>query len=555
MAIFGDKYSYKIDVDLTGIKEVSELERELARLRREQQQLALEFQKGAISAQQARQADAVLAAQIRDLEKAYQAVGGAAGRAAFGAGRFAGNLAQLTYVVDDVQYGVRGLMNQIPLVTTAMLGFGPAAAAAGLAGTVLAGVFRKQIDSALAWAGVLDENVVKALDRGKGGTESYSDAIEALKRTLDSATEAQQAFAGAIEATDLTGAQIEAALRQLVAQNPAIAAAGRDLGELQRRVAEVQQAVRKAKDEGDRLGIAGFVAGLFGRGARRQLEQQQAEYQAALEKGINDLAKTLQQGGDGAEKILEQLEAIPNKGPDVVQAIEAIKKSLADVRAQQLADQMAEAAKQAKEVNDFADAILDHEQDLLEAQRRRWQEAEAARQEEVRAILEQAALEAQLEQERLARVRNRQEAEARARLDESTRRVVEAFGPLVQGGIQQGLQTGVALGLSPEQAGMRVFADLARRLRAAGAGDASDAAARQLVDEQLGQIQAFVDANNAQAAWTAQILDGFGLAQRLFLQQRAELLAAQRRLAQIQLQMARQSARGRGNMLGPFRPF
>lgn len=499
--------------------------------------------------------DQVSASTSRAAKSANQAA--AATQRLGGGGRIAAqNLTQLTYVIDDMQYGVRGLMNQIPMITTALFGFGTAGAAAGVAGTILAGVFRKQIDGALAWAGVLDENVVKGLQKGAEATESYEGKVESLGLTLSTTTRAARDFVDAIKGEDIQDSALEAALVSIVARGTPLRNA------LQKAEADVE-AVRDRVEQLNAMGEAGADVFAAMSAQLKQLEAAEGAVKAVHDElaafvagGVTRLREELAKGGDAAQGVLGQLKAIPDQSPEVVAAIRAIEEAIRKVEVDRIAKGMAEAAKAADEAKDFADALLEGERKLQQAQNERFAEAEKHRQEEVRQIFEVMAAEQAAEDERQRRVMDRRQAADRARLDDRTRRVVEAFGPLVQGGIQQGLQAGLNRGQSVDQAGDRTFAELSALLRRMGVeGGAADQAARQLVDEQALQFRAMVDADNARAALQREMLGGMRLMLNLFNQQRDDDRDNIRAFQALRDQAARNAIRRRANGLGNFRPF
>lgn len=517
MPNFGDNYTYSVQFDANGIGDV-------------QQATAALDQLGGAAKRSA-----------KDVSTSATAMGRG--------GLFAAqNLSQLTYVIDDVQYGVRGLMNQIPMISTALLGFGTAGAAAGLAGTVLAGVFREQIDGALAYAGVLDENVVKGLNKGKESTEEYAESLSLLKGVLVDTTEAQRSFLDALRGESLQGDTLDAALVSLLgAAGPmgnAFQVARKSVADLE---AEFAALVERAKAGQVMPEVVAQAAARL-EDARKAVVVLEADLAKLVGGSVEQLKKQLEQGGDAAEAVLQRLEALPNKGPDAVKAIESIRDALRQVRVDNIAKGMADAAKLNDEMDAFADAILEGEEaieDRMDAIREEYRVFGEALRGEVELVRE---AEAEKKRIRDAARMDRQQAEARANLDANAQRAIAAFGPMLSGQIGAGLRRGVMGGASPEQAGMAVFADLSRLLQRAGVeGGAADQAARQLVDEQMRQVQAMVDANNAAAQLQRMQLENSRLILNQFNIQRAMTIEGLREAERQRRQIEQHGRR--------FRPF
>lgn len=113
----------------------------------------------------------------------------AAARSSAGGFANAGNAVfQLTNLMEDAQFGARGLQNNVGQLIATMGGFSPLAMAAAGAGTILVGVFRDTIDSALEASGILDENLAKGLDKAKEKTDALAEAQKSLLATLPNVT-------------------------------------------------------------------------------------------------------------------------------------------------------------------------------------------------------------------------------------------------------------------------------------------------------------------------------------------------------------------------------
>jgi hypothetical protein len=545
MAIFGDRYSYRIDVDLNGIRNVDDLNRAMDRLRRAQELVALRFQKGRIDAEAARKATARYAERLTELESVSKRVAVAKGGMNAASNRAAQSLTQLTFVVDDAQYGMRGLMNQLPMIATGLFGFGPAGAAAGLAFTILAGVFRENIDEMLAWAGVLDENVVKGLDKAekkaKEKAELFREHLDALteafsdapKPTKEMAANVSQVFDDAGRAaTDGIVAVLDAA------DNPRAQAA------FEQARKAIQDRLRELTEASDAIiargGDDSFLIGQF-IGLDRQLKKLEEGNKARIEASRKRL-EALQKAAIGGDRAaIDRLAELSKQA-----GFAGLATDIKDVT-----DRLKEAE---AESDEFADAILQHEKDIAKAQTDRWKAGEEAREQEVQDQLELMRLEHEREQQRQARVAQRRidEAQARAleRLDEDTKRAVETFGPQLQGMIAEHFQVALRLGASPEQARTGAFRGASDRLeRVFGVGrDVAAGAASHLVEQQFGPMQAAVDANNAAVQFARMSLQNSGFFLNALEQSRAQFLQMIR-----ELEVQRQRVRRNDRRMAPLR--
>lgn len=559
MASFGDNYTYSVDVKANGFGVFRQSERlinEFAKAQRAaaataelwvdaQGKLRNRMGQFATDAQRTAAAAGHYGAEIQQAAVATDRLGNSARRAAADVGqsssiiaaagqRIGHGLTQATYIMDDMAYGARGLRNNILPLSTALLGFGAAGAIVGAAGTVLVGVFSKQIDQALAYAGILDENLVKGMERAKRGTEDLTEATdintEAAKRNADAARDQAIAFLAVADATttaarkaagDIAGQFGGQNLRNALVKSleEAFVDAGRMLtdfnkAQVQKQADAIIQGLQSNNQQvrdwaqGELAALAQVYDDVFAKFGVA-FEGLFAQLNDPAAKGAPDLVKDMQAAADEAEKLKKsQEERKRSEKQAILDRLDA-----------------------AKEAFDLEQRRLDLVNQIAEAER-------------------------QAEEERLARIANRREAEARANLDATTRRVIDAFGPGVQGGIRQGLQAGLMRGQGVDEASNRVFADLSAMLQRMGVGGgAADQAARQLVDEQARQFQAMVDANNAQAMMQREMLGGMQLILNLYNQQRADALQGMQQAQAIRDQAARNAIRRRANGLGTFRPF
>jgi hypothetical protein len=95
---------------------------------------------------------------------------------------------QMANLMEDAQFGARGLANNIGMLAGSMFNFHPIAMAVGGVLQVLTAVFKDQIDAVLAQAGILDENLVKGMDKAKDATEGLADAQKNLLATMPGVT-------------------------------------------------------------------------------------------------------------------------------------------------------------------------------------------------------------------------------------------------------------------------------------------------------------------------------------------------------------------------------
>lgn len=494
----------------------------------------------------ARQAEAAVKQSAREQAAAQKRMADETRAASSRAGQAIG---QLAYIMDDAAYGARGLRNQIIPLSTSLFGFGPAAAAAGLAGTVLVGVFSKQIDRVLAYAGVLDENLVKGMEKGEKATNQFKESVESLNKAFEDSPRATREMAASIATMfDDAGREVTEGIVKLIdaASNPNFDVAFESAKKrLEKQIAEVAQAA--AVDGPDFL-AQGQLMRL--EGELRKLEEARGKQIEEARDKLLELQKAAVEGDQGAIVDLYEkaMEAFGRTGD---QAFSDLAQSLFEQT-----EEFRRAEHAAGRLNAKIEERVKAEERLAREQKERWEEGERARQEEIAGIFEQMRVEQQAEDARKERVRARREEEARGRLDANTRRVVEAFGPAAQQGISNVVQAGLNRGASPEQAGMQAFAQLSAWLERMGVeAGAAGQAARQMVDEQLPGFQRMVDAWNAQGMMMRDALRNTGMVLQMVEQQRAMMLE-NARITQAQRDwIARNSSRNRSNMLGTFRPF
>lgn len=562
MAIVGgDKYTYGVVFDVKGGQDII---REAKALGRFQQAMA----------ETSVAADRMTASSGRAARASHQ-LGVANGKMGGASQRAAQSMMTMTYVMDDMQYGTRGLMNNIPMITTSLLGFGVAGAAAGAVGTILAGVFREDIDAALAWAGVLDENVVKGMEKGKKGTEDFANSLAQLReeyQEFDKAT--RDVAAGVITAFEDAGKEAEDKLA---------ASMVRDLipGFDTRR----QRLLDEIKAAEEQLGNAwdDALLGIFG-------GETKSSRLKGLQKDLEDLDKA---GSGHLEKIRKEAVRSDDALRKLAQAAwdsgeQGLAKSLlaATKEGKALAEQL-EKVKEATEVAVRADEIavealrgrVDETNDLDTAIWRMAKAAEAAYAAAERGdkkAAERAAAESERHANRVQQIRDevkateeaerkkleiqmaaidaaRKQAEAADR-DEMVNRTLAALGGRFDASISNALQQRTMAGQGLGSVGVGgstddVATQVMQRLVRSGVGaDAAQATARKLVEDQAMAIQSIVDANNLNHQLNRH---ASGQMDRLRLIMEAE----RARTMQLIQAGARRSLGTRSNGLGTFRPF
>jgi hypothetical protein len=124
------------------------------------------------------------------VELGDQGVAGAAAKSGVSMAGFAQAMMQVGVLYDDIQYGSKNVANNLfalgmaipePRIRLFMTALG-----------FLTAAFHKQIDAGLAWAGILDENVAKGLDKSKESTDKLKDSVAGLEEKLKAAGEASR---------------------------------------------------------------------------------------------------------------------------------------------------------------------------------------------------------------------------------------------------------------------------------------------------------------------------------------------------------------------------
>jgi murein DD-endopeptidase MepM/ murein hydrolase activator NlpD len=166
---------------------VSETEFRRASARLHDEKRRLEQQLDAVT--QAMREETAAAGRLKT-ELGDQGIAGAAEKGRAGLDKFASAMMQVGVLYDDIQYGSKNVANNLFAIGMAIpeprlrlfmttLGF-------------LTAAFHKQIDAGLAWAGVLDENVVKGLDNGKAATDKLTASVAGLDEKLKAAAESSR---------------------------------------------------------------------------------------------------------------------------------------------------------------------------------------------------------------------------------------------------------------------------------------------------------------------------------------------------------------------------
>lgn len=565
---FGDQYTYQVVFDARGTQDVGRAAKALGTYEQAMADTASAADRYAASSRRA-------ATATRDAAKAKQQAGNSS--AQFGQG-----VMQLTYVMDDAAHGSRALVNNIGPLTTAMFGFGPAAAAAGFALTALGMAYRDQIDQALAYVGVLDENVVKGLERADAAADSMTSRLAEYQRRFDDfGKPVTDRASGIAEAFRDAGAEAEARVNAIVARmeegekeidaarekveqkvdligklrTPAKFALGPLFPALGDQVdAFFDKQEKKIEEFGDGVEAVGVrpIEALRDAAAKSE-EDLNRLIQAAIKAGERGLAKSLWEQTEAGKAWVETQEDIEKASEDAARADQLAIEAIGG-RYEKTGD-LEEAIRRTEEAADAAIAAA--RRGDVEGARRAAAETQrhASRvhqiREEARAAEEAEAkkLEAQLRTFEEAR----KAADARDR-DESTQRVLAALGGRFDAGISQALQNRVMAGQGLGQIGVGGATDdiagqVVQQLVRSGVGvDAARQAARSLVEEQAAAIQAVVDTNNLNFRLNQQMLDGMSALKRMQEQYRQMIVG-------LMHQNARNSNRMRSNMLGTFRPF
>lgn len=275
----------------------------LARVDAEVAELKASFARGGVEAGRYRERLAELTAEHNRLAASLDRVGkaqaGASRQGGMGMGR-GGNMGQaamqFSSFADDIQYGARGIQNNVAGGIMALGGYTAAASLAAGATSILIGVFREQIDQGLAWAGILDSNLVKGLDDGTAAADRLTTATERLNEALKSAPtaarEAGQTLGAAFEGGGAEGQSKLA--RQLIED-------GFGASEIEAQ----REQVGRAKYLADRTGSRGAQRG-FG-AAQDDLQRMLAEREQAAARAVETLIADAAKGDGKAAARLSAL--------------------------------------------------------------------------------------------------------------------------------------------------------------------------------------------------------------------------------------------------------
>lgn len=470
-------------------------------------------------------------ASLATMATAADASAANGGRLTAALGRIGPAMLQIGQLAEDAQFGVRGLANNVPILISALGGFSPQAQLAAGASSLLLIAFRDQIEAGLEWAGVLDENVVKGLHKGEEATLRWTEKLAKLREEFEDAGKPAKDQAGAItQAFEDAGKAAEAEVARMIGAlgDPEI---DRKREELEEKLGRLAEGIRREQENPD---IASF-------GVLRQLKAALADTDKAL--------KELE--GEGV-KALEKLKR------EAVQSDEALARLAGAARAAGeagLADALRDATDAAKKLKEANEATAKQaEEDARkaeaeEAKRKQRHEAELERkQREAEAAEEKAEREAEAEEEAqdrmLRAIDNARKQQERLELDEATQRVLGALGGRFDQGISAALQSRTLAGQELGAVGVSgatddVAGQVVRRLVRSGVGlDAARGAARQLVEEQAGAIQAVIDSNNLTHNLLVEALNGQGQLARIQQQHRERQLRLQRQAEQNRRAMA-----------------
>lgn len=438
-------------------------------------------------------------------------------------GRVGPAMLQFSQLAEDAQFGVRGLANNIPTLIAALGGFSPVAQLAAAASSFLVYAFRDQIEAGLEWAGILDENLVKARNKEKA-LGDLSDATDVNTTATERNTRAQAEQTAAF----LSSADAATSAARQAAQDIAGEFGGQN----------IRNAIVKSLE-------AGYTEA--GRALTEFNKAQIARQADAIVAGLQSNSQVVRGWAQNELEALAQVyDEVFDKFGIAFKDLFAQLNAPGAIGAPDLVSDMQKAADAAEAARKHAKEAEQAQEDRKKAIRDEYLAFADAMKAEVDAVKEAEDEKARVREEA---GRERREAESRAKLDEQTRRVVEAFGPMLQQGIQQALQRGVAGGMSPEQAAIAARAQAGGVLERAGvAGGVAGNAADFLVGQQSGGIQAAVDASNAGAAMMRQTLSGWDLMLQLMERDRAERIQGQR-----QAEMLRRRTEAQTRAMAPLR--
>lgn len=284
---------------------------------------------------------------------------------------------QMANLMEDAQFGARGLANNIGMLASTMFNFHPVAMAVGGVLQVLTAVFRDQIDAMLAQAGILDENLVKGMNNAKEATEDFAASQEKLLASMPNVTvQIKEQVAAIGEMTKkLEGTQAKRLMEQ---------AALEETGYRTKDLAQAQKELSAAQAEMNRIAAQGPAADPGGRRMalavrQRDQAQQQIEGIAADRQRFAEdrVARQTARAGSSEEGALEQAARLRNLSDrtgnqdlaDLAGAIERLTQTYKDAEADAGGMGVRTRERQQREAADRAlvDALLQQGDDNREA--------------------------------------------------------------------------------------------------------------------------------------------------------------------------------------------
>jgi hypothetical protein len=391
MANFGDNYNYVVSFDTQRLSEAGRAT-----------DAVKAFDKAtSASAQSAKEASRA-SERLRDEFGRFVAVGdraaataqanasasNAAANSSANFGRVMGGLApaiaQGAQLFDDLQYGTRAAAGNLNLLISAAGGFTPVAMALGGAVQVLVTLFKDSIDPMLAQAGILDDNLVKGMNRAKEATNAFKDAQADLLATMPNVSQGMKdqldklaELSKQMEGTQAKRLMEQAALEETQYRVQELKKSQDDLAEAEKKYAELKAAAEANPD----VGIVRLAneAGRDVREARQRMESIGVDRQQFAQDRV---ARQMARAGSGEDGALEQVARLRNLSnrtgnqdlADLATAIEKTTETYKQMEKDAAEDAghrrwLQEQRQKAQEEQD------QREQDFWDAQRRGWEEA------------------------------------------------------------------------------------------------------------------------------------------------------------------------------------
>jgi len=310
MANFGDIYSYQIQVTAAGAAQVQGMTAALAAMA----SVTVNIGAGSVrtSVQLANMTAAIdnvgyqttqTVAVLERIETLLgQKIPSASKKGMDGLKQLSSVIFAAVNLMEDAQFGARGLANnllQIAIIATSKAH--PALQAVAAVGTVLATSFgREQIDSFLAWAGILDENLIPKAKEAKDALDEMATAGGRVAKALSAESgKIQEAGAEYAKLIDDLSAESEGKLVQA-----ALSTKGAD-----RRIADLEYEIKKAQHElNNNVGPLEFFRASKLResisGYLDEINKVRAESMKAAQAEIDQLIANASKGSEEAKKKL-----------------------------------------------------------------------------------------------------------------------------------------------------------------------------------------------------------------------------------------------------------